>query len=115
MQVIVDILKSTLKAQCPYDTGNLSRSIDSYDKGTGHWQIVIGNDFIDYAIYTNEVWKKGVNPNAGWVQRAIESAKPIIIAYAKGTITSEDVDKYMQEQRNIYQQTINRRIEEIKQ
>lgn len=111
---VLNVLKSTLVAMCPYDTGNLSASIDIYDRDTAP-KIIIGNDTVDYAIYTNEKWSKGRNPNEGWVQRAIEACRPLIQAIFGGTISQAEIDEYIKKQGNIYHTTQQRRVAEIQQ
>jgi hypothetical protein len=40
--------------------------------------IFIGGGFVDYAIYTNEPWKRGTNPNEGWVDRILMQGLQVI-------------------------------------
>lgn len=101
VQEILKVLSETIRAQCPYDTGALSQSIDTYYSGNTA-QVVIGNDLVDYARITNESWNKGKNPNEGWVQRAIESCVPIIQAILSGDTSQDEIDKYVGIQKGAY-------------
>lgn len=101
VQEILKVLSETIRAQCPYDTGALSQSIDTYYNGNTA-QVVIGNDLVDYARITNETWEKRHNPNEGWVQRAIESCVPVIQAILSGDATQDEIDKYVGIQKGAY-------------
>lgn len=56
----------------PYDTGNLK--LNAFK---GKWlndntfQIYFDESVAPYVPYTQEEWKNGNNPNAGWVERAM--------------------------------------------
>lgn len=84
-----NLLKLVLQARAPYDTGNLA--INSI-RIVGN-AVYIGGEIADYAIYTNEPWVKGKNPNEGWVERAIKEAAPLIGRALNGRATVEDVER----------------------
>ena len=48
-----DVIMSVLKANCPFKTGNLSKSINAENE---RLVITIGDDTVQYAPYTNESW-----------------------------------------------------------
>lgn len=112
VQEILKVLSETIRAYCPYDTGALSQSIDVYYNGTIA-QVIIGNDIVDYARYTNEPWQNGTNPNEGWVQRAIDSCVPMIQAIFNGSATQEEIDKYVGITKSAYRLRQQQRIQEI--
>lgn len=100
-----NLLKLVLQARAPYDTGNLA--INSI-RVVGN-AVYIGGEIADYAIYTNEPWRKGKNPNEGWVERAIEEAKPLIQRALSGRATLEDVERT----RQTYSKIIETRKQEM--
>lgn len=95
------ILKTVLQANAPYDTGNLaieSIRIDPY--GNGPAVYIGGVDSAPYAPYTNEPWisekwngKK--NPNEGWIDRAIEEAKPYIQQALRKKMSEEELQNLL--------------------
>lgn len=91
-------LQKVLILRAPKDTGNLAFNsirlvaVDSYN-----WQIVIGGEIAEYAIYTNEPWISErwggkVNPNEGWVNRAIEDSVGILQSILDGKISQKEVE-----------------------
>ncbi len=105
------ILKLVLQARAPYDTGNLAiNSIRIVEN-----KVLIGGEIADYAIFTNEPWTKGKNPNEGWVQRAIAEAAPLIQRTLGGRATVQDV----RQSKKFYKDIINERkkvmVENLKQ
>lgn len=77
-------LAHILKKNSPYDEGDLNGSISSAEPKANSWIITIGgkyvlNKFVDYAAYTNDPWRKGNNPNEGWIERSIEEWRRWII------------------------------------
>ena len=95
----VDYLLLWLQIRAPKDTGNLALNgiRKAYDPETQTALIVIGGEVAPYAIYTNEAriddrWNGAQNPNQGWIQFAIEEARPVLIMILSGTMTQEDVD-----------------------
>lgn len=88
VQEALKILKLVVQARAPYDTGNLAlNSIRIVGNS-----LYIGGEIADYAVFTNEPWSKGKNPNEGWVEKAIEEAKPIIQRVLSGKATLEDIE-----------------------
>ena len=114
IQEVLKVLAETIRANCPYDTGALSQSIDTYYDGSSA-KVVIGNDLVDYARITNEEWSRGNNPNEGWVQRSIQYAIPVIQAIFRGDMSQEEIDEYVGLQRQIYRETQLQRIQEEQQ
>ena len=82
-----NILKLVLQARAPYDTGNLALNSIRIVQNS----VIIGGEIADYAIYTNEPWNKGTNPNQGWVQDAIKEAVPLIQGVLSGKAKMSDV------------------------
>ena len=100
-----NLLKLVLQARAPYDTGNLA--INSI-RVVGN-AVYIGGEIADYAIYTNEPWRKGKNPNEGWVEKAIKEATPLIQRALSGKATIEDVEQT----KKTYNTIIERRKKEM--
>lgn len=111
IQEMLRVLSETIRSYCPYDTGALSQSIETYYSGN-EARVIIGNDLVDYARVTNEPWQKGKNPNEGWVQRAINAAVPVVQAIFRGEITQSEIDQYVKLQNNIYRATQLTRLQE---
>lgn len=95
----VDYLLLWLQIRAPKDTGNLALNgiRKAFDPETQTALIVIGGEVAPYAVYTNEPWiddrwNGAQNPNQGWIQFAIEEARPVLIMILSGTMTQEDVD-----------------------
>lgn len=112
-----NVLKLVLQARAPYDTGNLA--INSI-RIVGN-SIYIGGEIADYAIYTNEPWSKGKNPNEGWVQNAIKEAAPLIQRVLNGKATKKDIEQAkalyneaVQERKNTMRAKLQEEIEKIK-
>lgn len=108
-----NVLKMVLQARAPYDTGNLAlNSIRIVNNA-----VLIGGEIADYAIYTNEKWTKGKNPNEGWVERAIEEAKPLIQRIVSGRASIEDIRATQQKYKTIIaerKQTMTAELKEIR-
>lgn len=111
-------LQSVLKLFAPKDTGNLSlNAIRLSQVAPNEWQIIIGGEIAPYAVYTNEKWQSQKwqgkrNPNEGWVERAIESAKPNLNLILGGKITISELDTLIKEQQLALQLQLNRLAEE---
>ena len=105
-----NILKSVLQAKAPYDTGNLAiNGIWIANDGSG--VLIGGKEAAPYAVYTNESWADGKNPNEGWIDRAIQEALPIIEQALSGKITKEQYEETMR----FYGEEFDRRLESYKQ
>lgn len=96
-QLAAQIVETACRIYAPKDTGNLSlNAIRSVYEG-GVWQVVIGGEVAPYAIFTNEPWvNRGgkENPNKEWIQKAIESVRPVIVNIFSGTYTIEQIQEY---------------------
>ena len=112
-------LQQVLKVFAPKDTGNLSlNAIRVVQVEPNKWQIIIGGEIAPYAVYTDskwiaERWAGKVNPNQGWVNRAIESAKPVLISILSGAITLTEIDSAILEQKGILQSELEELAEEV--
>ena len=112
-------LQQVLKVFAPKDTGNLSlNAIRVVQVEPNKWQIIIGGEIAPYAVYTNaewaaERWAGKRNPNQGWVNRAIESAKPVLISILSGAITLTEIDSAILEQKGILQSELEELAEEV--
>jgi hypothetical protein len=112
-------LQQVLKVFAPKDTGNLSlNAIRVVQVEPNKYQIIIGGEIAPYAVYTDskwiaERWAGKVNPNQGWVNRAIESAKPVLISILSGAITLTEIDSAILEQKGILQSELDELAEEV--
>lgn len=96
IKLACDNLCIILKAEAPYDTGNLAlNSIRVVEVEPGEFHVAIGGEIAAYAKYTQEAWTRGKNPNEGWINRGIEKALPLLKKIMSGAITEEQVNKYM--------------------
>lgn len=85
----------------PKDTWNLAlNAIRLVQVSDLSFQIIIGGEIANYAIYTNEPWIDDKNPNEGWVERAIAYATPGIKNIMDGTITIGELIEINQIQKN---------------
>jgi hypothetical protein len=112
-------LQQVLKVFAPKDTGNLSlNAIRVVQVEPNKWQIIIGGEIAPYAVFTNAEWVAprwggSRNPNEGWVNRAIESAKPVLISILSGAITLTEIDSAILEQKGILQSELEELAEEV--
>lgn len=104
------ILKLVLQARAPYDTGNLALNSIRIVQNT----VVIGGEIAEYAIFTNEPWSKGKNPNESWVQRAIQEAKPLIQMTLNGRYSMEDIQRAKQTYQDILKDRQRLMVERLK-
>ena len=111
-------LQQVLKIFAPKDTGNLSlNGIRIVQVAPSKYQIIIGGEIAPYAVYTNaewvaQRWGGKVNPNQGWVNRAIDNAKPVLMSILSGAITLDEIDSAILEQKGILQSQLNELAEE---
>lgn len=101
-------VQSVLQMFAPKRTGNLAfNSIrELLDFKTPSRSVIgIGGEIAPYAVYTNERWSRGNNPNEQWIERAIYYARPIVEMIMSGSITSLDMTPY--------QNTINQQLEQL--
>ena len=115
MNVILEVcklLKTVLKARAPYDTGNLAiNSIRIVDNSV----TIGGSEIADYAIYTNEPWTNGrKNPNEGWVDRAIQEAKPLIEKLLYSEAGQKELAKSMTYYNGIIKERKEKMIKKLK-
>lgn len=95
-ELAAQIVQTACKIFAPKDTGNLAINAIRCVYEDGLWQVVIGGELAPYAIYTNEPWinRGGKNPNEGWIERAIESVKPVLIGIFQDKYTLEEIQTY---------------------
>jgi hypothetical protein len=111
-------LQQVLKVFAPKDTGNLSlNAIRIVQVAPSKYQIIIGGEIAPYAVYTNaewvaQKWAGKVNPNQGWVNRAIDNAKPVLMSILSGAITLSEIDSAIMEQNGILRTQLNELAEE---
>jgi len=80
---IIEQAKTQNKALVPYDTGNMYWNAIKIIPTASGYDLIIDDTIADYVYYTNEPWKKGTNPNEGWVGRFFEAVMKSIIAIVK--------------------------------
>lgn len=90
-----EVLANVLVKNAPKDTWNLARNGIRIIQDNGFWYVVIGGEIAPYAVYTNEPWNDGTNPNEGWIERSIEEAEPMIRQVMCGTVDQNDIDQYI--------------------
>lgn len=99
IKLACDNLCIILKAEAPYDTGNLAiNSIRVIETEPGEYHVAIGGELAPYAKYTQEAWTRGKNPNEGWINRGIEKTMPLIKRIMSGAITEDEAEDYMRKQ-----------------
>jgi hypothetical protein len=69
--------ESILKLNTPLDTGNMRNSWRVEDKGD-RILIYLDTGQAPYAIYTNESWNEGTNPNEDWIPEGFELVMNIL-------------------------------------
>lgn len=89
-----EVLKSALVANAPKDTWNLALNSIRVVQANGSWYVLIGGEIAPYAEYTNETWKKGFNPNEGWIERSIEEVLPVIRQIMSGALSEAEIDEW---------------------
>lgn len=111
LKLACDALCTILKAEAPYDTGNLAiDGIRVVEGEPGYFYVAVGGEIAPYAKYTQEQWANGRNPNAGWINRGIEKALPLIKQIMEGAITEDEVNEYL-ESRGYTRELKERQIE----
>lgn len=96
IKLACDSLCIVLKAEAPYDTGNLAiNSIRVIETEPGEFHVAIGGELAPYAKYTQEAWSRGKNPNEGWINRGIEKTMPLLKRIMSGAITKDEANDYM--------------------
>lgn len=89
------LLTNVLVKNCPKDTWNLARNGIWIVQEDGQYYVCIGGERARYAVYTEEPWEKGKNPNEGWIERSIEEALPFMRNIMTGSITESEVNDYI--------------------
>lgn len=84
-------LQNILVKNAPKDTWNLARNGIWVLQENGTYWVCVGGENARYAVYTNEPWTEGRNPNEGWIPRSIEEALPTITAIMQGDISEEEL------------------------
>lgn len=103
------LLQTALVANAPKDTWNLALNGIRLVQDNGQWYVLIGGEIAPYAVFTNEPWTRGKNPNEGWIERTIEECLPMIQQIMSGTITQEEVDEWKRQQ---YETDLTRQYQE---
>ena len=104
--IACNYLKLVFVNFAPKDTWNLAlNAIRLVQINDLSYQIIIGGEIANYAIYTNEPWVDDRfnghrNPNEGWVEKAIAYATPGIKNIMDGTITVKELVEINQIQKN---------------
>lgn len=112
-------LQTILKIFAPKDTGNLSlNAIRVAQVSPSVYQIIIGGEIAPYAIYTNQKWTSprwsGVkNPNEGWIERAIKSARPNLIAILSGKFEPSALEQLQLQASGQLQEQLDQLAEEV--
>lgn len=134
-----EALCAYLKAHAPYDTGNLvDNGIAVIGDEPGVYGVVIGGENAPYAKYTNDPWdppidlelnrkgKKrterqkqklkslasgGDNPNKGWIERGVNEFIPMLKDIMSGTMTTDDVDAFINSQKEVLQTKRNAMVD----
>ncbi len=112
------LLHTALVANAPKDTWNLALNAIRIVQENGAWYILIGGEIAPYAVFTNEPWEKGKNPNEGWIEKTIEECMPAIKQIMSGTITQDEVDElmranYQSKLINDYNEHIAKKVKEL--
>jgi hypothetical protein len=110
-------IEQVLKANCPYDTGNLFDSIRRVYDGDNIY-VAIGGELAPYAVSTNVKWANGTNPNEGWVINALESVRNQVIQIFHGEIDKQEYNELMGKYEGLiqdrYADMLTRKDEELK-
>ena len=105
------ILQSALVANAPKDTWNLALNSIRLVQEAGQWYVLIGGEIAPYAVYTNEPWSRGKNPNEHWIENTIEQCLPIIGQIMSGAISEGEINAWQQaEHYNRLQETYREHI-----
>lgn len=101
------LLYAVIKARCPIDTANLVTHGITMESNFS--AIYIGNEVADYAVYTNEPWIRGKNPNEGWIPNAIEEAMPMIKSMCSGEMSNEEYLNLVQDYEKMFTERMQER------
>lgn len=119
-KLAAEVLRWTVAAMAPYDTGNLSAHGVRLSLVEGNWTVLVGGEAAPYAVYTNEEWiherwHGAVNPNQGWLDKAIRAALPVMKRVLSGAMTEEERQAFIREQKGVLAATRRRRAAEERQ
>lgn len=103
------LLHTALVANAPKDTWNLALNSIRIAQDKGQWYVLIGGEIAPYAVFTNEPWIRGKNPNEGWIERTIEECMPMIKQIMSGSITQAEIDEW---KRNRFETDLIRQYDE---
>lgn len=107
-----DIILAHLRVYCPFDTGNLSKSITPDNNSL---VITIGDEDVQYAPFTNESWNNGhKNPNEGWINKALDAALPIVDKFLAGSVTEEEAREIVKANNSIWQAKFAKRAKKFR-
>lgn len=77
-----------LRMSAPYKTGNLRyNAIKMGMPDADTCVIYVDEDIAPYMKYTNEPWKRGINPNEGWFDNAIKNIAQYIALRTGGELS----------------------------
>lgn len=117
LKVAAELLQECLRVHAPYDTGNLAlNSIRIMYDTNGDIFVAIGGEIAPYAVYTNEKWvaekwQGKQNPNAGWIEYAINEAIPLIKGYLSQDISQQDFNQWIEYYKNTFNAAQNIRLQ----
>lgn len=113
-----DIILSHLRVYCPIKEGHLVGSINS---DNSKFIITIGDEDVQYAPFTNESWnnfapplKGHKNPNEGWIDRALQSALPVVEQMLSGAITEDEAQELVKANNEQYEKRLNAAAERFR-
>lgn len=108
------LLTNALIMNAPKDTWNLAlNGIRLMGDENGEYEIVIGGEVAPYAVYTNEPWNNGINPNEHWINNTIEQMLPSIQQIFEGVLEEDDVREMMEEMTQNVREQYQYRIAEL--
>lgn len=112
------VLHGALVANAPKDTWNMALNSIRLVQEAGEWYVLVGGEIAPYAIYTNEPWSRGRNPNEGWIELTIERCIPIIERIMSGAITEPEIEEWQRwtfykKLTATYREHIAKKIEEL--
>lgn len=88
------ILQLILITNAPKDKWNLALNSIRIVQENGEWYVAIGGEIAPYAVYTNERWNRGINPNENWIEKSIEEAMPMIRRIMSDAISTAEINEW---------------------
>lgn len=112
------LLHGALVANAPKDTWNLALNSIRLVQETGTWYVVIGGEIAPYAVFTNEPWSRGKNPNEHWIEKTIEQCLPMIKQIMAGAISEAEINEWQTNNHykrltETYHEHITKKIKEL--